>query len=162
MRSNAIYAIIDGTMVLQEVGSYYTVVDNNWPIEAGWNHEPNENRELRCKKNYAKALPNIAKYHLCQPIQWEPAHDRVGEELNYGKHGKNHPVRQPLGIIVLGGRLDGMNGRVGRIQKTDRVAHQLSRASEGQPKSQEANATWKHAIASKYWGAPKQDLPRQI
>lgn len=39
----------------------------------------------------------------------------MGEELNNREDAKGDPVDEPLGIVLFGARLDGMNGHIRRI-----------------------------------------------
>ena len=38
---------------------------------------------------------------LTEPVEWYPTDENVGEELDHREEGKDHPVGQPLGIVVL-------------------------------------------------------------
>lgn len=48
-------------------------------------------------------------HYLSQKVKWEPGEENVREELCHTEHPINHPVSQPLGVVVFGGALDGFD-----------------------------------------------------
>lgn len=70
--------------------------------------------------------------HLQQPVQRNERRQEYREELDQRERRVQHPVDQPLGVVHLGRRFDGLDGHVRRIRHADQIAQQLSAASEHQ------------------------------
>lgn len=47
--------------------------------------------------------------YLQHVVEGEPGQEKVGEELGDAEHTIHHPVRQPLGVIIFVGALDGFH-----------------------------------------------------
>jgi len=43
--------------------------------------------------------------HFQEPVERNPEEQNVGEELGQREHAVDHPVRQPLGVVVFVYRL---------------------------------------------------------
>lgn len=91
------------------------------------------------KKPHPTIFPNP---HLQQPVQRNERRQEHGEELEQREDGVQHPVRQPLGVVRLGRRLDRLDRHVRRIGDADHVAQQLGAAAEHQVQHAQAQAAW--------------------
>ena len=105
--------VVQHLLVLEEVGQDDPPVDDRGALQRG--HAPQEEDALD------------------QPVEGHPTHQDVGEELQHGEEREHHPVHQPLGVVVLGLALQGLDGRVRRVQEADEVAEQLRPVAEHQP-----------------------------
>ena len=47
--------------------------------------------------------------HLHEPVHGDPPDEGVGEELGDGEDGEDDPVHQPLRVVRLGARLQGLD-----------------------------------------------------
>ena len=85
--------------MLEEVGPDDAVVDDGGALEGG--HAPQEEGALH------------------EPVHGDPPDEGVGEELSDGEDGEDDPVHQPLRVVRLGARLQGLD-RPGREQGGER------------------------------------------
>jgi hypothetical protein len=105
--------------VLEEVGAHDAVVDDGRSLQGG--HAPHEEGTLS------------------EPVERDPPDDAVGEKLDDGEEGKDGPVHQPLGVVRLSGRLERLDGPVGGIEESDKVAEQLCAVTEHEPDDAESD-----------------------
>lgn len=67
---------------------------------------------------------------LQQPVEGEVVGDGITEKLDHVEESKDHPVGQPLSVIVLGDGFDGADGNVGWVQEADEVAEESGKVAE--------------------------------
>jgi len=112
---------VDGRGVLLEERQNYLGVDDSGAVVVDGSHAPDHEQAL------------------AQPVEGNPASNEVSEVLQDGEKGEDHPVCEPLGVVPLSLGLEGLDGAVGGVRKTDPVSHQLSSEAKGQPGDGEAN-----------------------
>lgn len=71
--------------------------------------------------------------YLEKPVEWHPSNKDVGEEFQNWKSGKDHPVDQPLSVILLVSGFQGFDGIIGGIYESNGIAEQLGSISKQEP-----------------------------
>lgn len=70
--------------------------------------------------------------HLERVVKWKPVEENIGEELAEAEDAVDHPVGQPLGVVVLTRTLDGFDPADIR-NKGLRTTSRLSRRRRKRP-----------------------------
>jgi len=78
---------------------------------------------------------------LGEPVEGDPAHQDVGEKLQDGEASEDHPVHQPLRVVILVPALQGLDRAVSGVEEADEVAQQGRAVAEHQPTGGEADET---------------------
>ena len=68
--------------------------------------------------------------NLNEIVERNPRHEEGRDVLHDRKDGEHHPVRQPLRVVGGLGRLDGLEGHVGRVDEGDEVGDELGPADD--------------------------------
>jgi len=97
-----------------------------WTNEVGVNHmRAQSHRQVEIEQEGA----------LQQPIERKVVGDSVREELHHIQQSENHPIGQPLSVVILASAFDSSNGDISRIEKARDVAQQLGPSSKQQVES---------------------------
>lgn len=62
--------------------------------------------------------------------------------LEHREHAVDDPVREPLGVVLLGAGFDRLHRDVRRVGDADRVTQDLRGIAEGQVENHNGNTTW--------------------
>jgi len=108
--------------VLEEVRPHNAIVQNDGAIEVSGDHQPDQEEALQ------------------QPIERNPPGDEVHEEFKNREDSEDHPVGEPLLIVVGSRSLDGMDGHIGWIRETDDITDELPGEAERKPEYRECDA----------------------
>jgi len=112
---------VDGGGMLLEEWEDYLGVDDSRAVVVDGGHAPDHEQAL------------------AEPIEGNPASNEVSEVFNDGEESEDHPVSEPLRVVSLHLGLQGHDGAVGRVDKTNGVGHQLPPEAKSQPGEGKAN-----------------------
>ena len=93
---------VDGALVLEELRLDHGVVDDLRALVLG-KHAPHQ------------------EGHLDRIVEGDPVQNVVREVLHHTEECEDHPVGQPLSVVVLAGRFDGSDTTVRRIHKSNEI-----------------------------------------
>ena len=99
--------LVDVTLVLEEEGQNQLGVDDVSSVVLDRREAPAEEDALG------------------EPVEGEPADSGVGEGLEDGEEGKDDPVDQPAGLVVLVEALQGLDGAVGGVDESNSECQEL-------------------------------------
>jgi hypothetical protein len=83
------------------------------------------------------------KLNLEEPIDREPGEDDVREKVHDGENGENHPVGEPLGVVVLVTALESLHRSVGRVNEPNHIAQKLGAVAPDKPEDSERQQAWR-------------------
>lgn len=80
--------------------------------------------------------------YLQQPVEGDGLDEEERHVLEHRKHAVDDPVREPLGVVLLGAGFYRLHRDVRRVGDADRVTQDLRGIAEGQVENHNGNTTW--------------------
>ena len=84
--------------------------------------------------------------YLSQPVEWEPRQQNIWKEFNGAEVCIDYPVCQSFGVIFLIAGFNGLDGFQCWVDKSNKIAEQLSSICEIKYKAQNTNETYRSTM----------------
>ena len=101
-----VQSLVNLPLMLVEPRFDYLVVDGNRPVPVGRNHAVQQEQTLE------------------EEVEGDPKEEDIAGDLNEREGAVDHPIRQPLGVIIRFLALNGLDRGIGRVEEPNEIAEE--------------------------------------